>query len=101
MLLATGNSKLNQHWFKRLECLLLITRKPEGRRFWAWFRDSIISTRMQTPLLFLPYFTQYVGDSSPHSHKMAATDPGIRSSYHSYKQQGRGYDEAKENFVFF
>lgn len=63
--------------------------------------DSIIAARTQAPLLFLPYSTQCAGDVSSHSHKMAARGPGIRSSCHSSKQQGRGYDEVKENLVFF
>lgn len=33
MLLITSNSKANHHWLKRHECLLLISRKPECRRF--------------------------------------------------------------------
>lgn len=32
MLLATGNSKLNQCWFKKLECLLLIPGSLKGGR---------------------------------------------------------------------
>lgn len=97
MLLATSNSKLKQHWFKRQKCSLLIIRKPEG----SALGDSIISARNQTPLLSLPYSSRCVGNVSPHSHKMVATGPDIRSSCHSSKQQGRGLMRLKRNLSSF
>lgn len=96
---CTSNSKPSKLGLKD-KSVLLISRKSEGRRSCPWFRGSTVSTRTQISLFFLPCSTHCVGDISLCGHKMAAIALDIRFLCHSPKQEGKGYNGAKENLVF-
>lgn len=64
-----------------------------------WFQSLFITQQLQKPRFF-PYFSTILDvlATSPHSHKMAATAPGIMSS-HNHLHRKLGWEASLHTFL--